>query len=76
MMQMVSEIHSLKTSMSEWASTQGLAGASSLVGKTVTVNDGQSTSSGPVASVSFSQGSVTVQVNGRQYPIGNVTSVK
>ena len=76
MMQMVSEMHSLKTSMSDWASTQSLAGASSMVGRTVTINNGSTTLSGQVSSVAVKSGSMTVLVNGCSYPLSNVTEIK
>lgn len=76
MMQMVTEIHALKTSMSEWASTQGLAGASNLVGRTVSVTNGQTVTSGQVSSVAVTQGSMTVQVNGQSYPVSSIQEVR
>ena len=76
MMQMVTEIHALKTSMSEWASTQGLAGASSLVGRTVSVTNGQTVTSGQVSSVAVSQGSMTVLINGQAFPVSSIQEIR
>ncbi len=76
MMQMVEEVSTLNTTMQNWASQQSLSSASSLVGRTVVINSGQSTVTGTVSSVSSSGGNVNVEVNGNNYQLTAVQSIQ
>ena len=78
----VEKLSSLVESLSDaYASSANIAQTLNLLGKEVTVIDpadktGETTITGKVDEASFESGSGTIKVNGRNYPIAYIKSVK
>jgi flagellar basal-body rod modification protein FlgD len=70
------QMNTLTSTVAQLSSSQQNLGASSYLGKTVKMNDGNnSTVSGVVTSVDLSGTTPTLQVNGTSYPLTSLLSV-
>jgi flagellar basal-body rod modification protein FlgD len=66
----------LVSKMSDLSSSSSLQQASSLIGKTVTVTDSDSTSvQGVVSGVAVSDGTAQIVINGTTYGLSSITSI-
>ena len=71
----LSEMTSLNSNFSNFTQGQTLANAESYIGKTVSVDSGNGSTSGAVTGVSVSNGTPQITINGSNYDLSNITAI-